>query len=77
MPLSDSVGGIDGMEMYEAPQKYLDASVAYRVNKFAEVFVNGTNLTNEIQKYYLVWSDQPAHTTFSERMFTVGVRGQW
>ena len=73
----DSVGGITGMEMYEAPQKYLDASVSYKFNKYAEVFLDGTNLTNEYQHYYLVWPDQPAHSTFSERMFMVGVRGQW
>lgn len=75
--VSDSVGGITGLEEYEAPQKYLDASVAYIVSKYAEVFVNGTNLTNEYQRYYLVWSDQPAHSTFSERMYQFGVRGQW
>ena len=73
----DSVGGITGMEMYEAPQKYLDASVSYKFNKYAEVFLDGTNLTNEYQHYYLVWPDQPAHSTFSERMVMFGVRGQW
>jgi TonB-dependent receptor len=73
----DSVGGITGMEMYEAPQKYLDASISYKFSKYAEVFLDGTNLTNEYQKYYLVWPDQPAHSTFSERMFMFGVRGQW
>jgi TonB-dependent receptor len=73
----DSVGGIAGMEEYEAPQGYLDASIAYKVSKYAEVFVNGTNLTNEYQRYYLVWKDQPGHSNFSERMFTFGVRGQW
>jgi hypothetical protein len=75
--VSDSVGGIVGMEMYEEPQKYLDASLAYKVNRFAEVFVNGTNLTNEYQRYYLVWPDQLAHSNYSERMYTVGMRGQW
>ena len=75
--VQDSVGGITGLEMYEEPQKYLDAEVAYKFDKHAEVFVNGTNLTNEVQRYYLVWPDQPAHTTFSERMYMVGVRGQW
>jgi TonB-dependent receptor len=75
--VQDSVGGITGMEMYEAPQRYLDASVAYKFNKYAEVFVNGTNLTNEYQRYYLVWPDQPGHSNFSERMYTFGVRGQW
>ena len=73
----DSVGGITGMEMYEAPQKYLDASISYKFNKYVEVFLDGTNLTNEYQHYYLVWPDQPAHSTFSERMFMLGVRGQW
>jgi TonB-dependent receptor len=73
----ENVGGIQGMEQYEAPQKYLDASVAYIVSKYAEVFVNGTNLTNEYQRYYLVWSDQPSHSTFSERMYQFGVRAQW
>ncbi len=73
----DSVGGIAGMEEYEAPQRYLDASIAYKFAKYLEVFVDGTNLTNEYQHYYLVWKDQPGHSTFSERMFTFGVRGQW
>lgn len=73
----DNVGGIVGMEEYEAPQRYLDASIAYKFNKYAEVFVDGTNLTNEYQHYYLVWKDQPGHSNFSERMFTFGVRGQW
>ena len=73
----DSVGGITGMEMYEAPQRYVDASVSYKFSKYAEVFLDGTNLTNEYQKYYLVWPDQPGHSTYSERMFMLGVRGQW
>jgi TonB-dependent receptor len=75
--VQDSVGGIVGAEMYEEPQRYLDASIAYRLGKYMEVFVNGTNLTNEVQRYYIVWKDQPAHSTFSERMYTFGIRGQW
>jgi TonB-dependent receptor len=71
------VGGISGLEEYEAPQRYLDASVAYKLSKYAEVFVNGTNLTNEYQRFYLVWPDQYGHANFSERMFTLGVRGQF
>ena len=31
----DSVGGITGLEEYEAPQQYVDASVAYKFNKYA------------------------------------------
>ena len=73
----DSVGGIAGLEEYEAPQRYLDASAAYKFNKYAQVFVDATNLTNEYQRFYLVWPDQLGHSNFSERMFTVGLRGQW
>ncbi len=73
----DSIGGIAGLEEYEAPQRYLDASVAYKFNKYLEVFVDGTNLTNEYQRFYLVWPDQFGHANFAERMFTFGVRGQW
>ena len=75
--VADSVGGITGLEEYEAPQRYLDASVAYKFAKYLEVYVDATNLTNEYQRYYLVWTDQPAHSQFSERMFSFGVRGQW
>ena len=75
--VEDSVGGITGMEMYQAPQHYLDASIAYKFDPKVELFVDGTNLTNEAQRYYLVWTDQAAHSSFSERMYVVGVRGQW
>lgn len=74
---ASNVGGILGMEEYEAPQRYLDASVAYKVAKYLEVFVDGTNLTKEYQHFYLVWPDQFGHTNRAERMFTFGVRGQW
>jgi TonB-dependent receptor len=75
--VQEYVGGIAGLEMYERPQKYLDAEIAYKFDNHLEVFVDGTNLTNEIQRYYLVWTDQPAHTTFSERMYMAGIRGRW
>ena len=71
------IHGIVGLEEYEAPQRYLDASMSFKFSKYLEVFVDGTNLSNEYQHYYLVWKDQPGHSTFSERMFAVGVRGQW
>ncbi|MBV9343672.1 MAG: TonB-dependent receptor, partial [Gammaproteobacteria bacterium] len=74
---ADSVGGILGLEEYEAPQRYLDASAAYRFSKYAQLFVDATNLTNEYQRFYLVWPDQWGHSNFSERMFTLGLRGQW
>jgi hypothetical protein len=41
------------------------------------VFVQGTNLSNEYQRFYLVWPDQPAHSIFFERTYMIGIRGQW
>ena len=75
--VENQVGSIAGLEMYEAPQEYLDAEVSYKIDKYAEVYLNGQNLTNEYERYYLVWPSQEGHANFSERMFTVGVRGQW
>ncbi|MFK2876746.1 TonB-dependent receptor [Rhodanobacter hydrolyticus] len=75
--VEEDVGNITGLEMYEAPQKYLDASVSYKLNKYATIFLDGTNLTNEYQKYYLVWPDQASHSQYSERMVMLGIRGQW
>ncbi|HZP66345.1 MAG TPA: TonB-dependent receptor [Rudaea sp.] len=75
--VSEDEGSITGMELYEAPQKYVDASFSYKYNKYVEVFVQGTNLTNEYQRFYLVWPDQLAHSNFFERTYMVGVRGHW
>jgi len=75
--VENQVGSIAGLEEYEAPQRYLDASLSYKFSKYATVFVEGTNLTNEYQRFYLVWPSQEGHANFSERMYTVGLRGQW
>jgi TonB-dependent receptor len=75
--VAEDEGSITGLELYEAPQKYIDASLSYKLNKYAEIFVQGTNLSNEYQRFYLVWPDQPAHSIFSERTYMVGIRGQW
>jgi TonB-dependent receptor len=75
--VAEDEGSIAGMELYEAPQKYVDASLSYKLNKYAELFIQGTNLSNEYQRFYLVWPDQPAHSNFFERTYMVGIRGQW
>jgi TonB-dependent receptor len=75
--VSADVGAIAGLEMYEAPQKYIDASVSYKFSKYAQIYVQGTNLSNEYQRFYLVWPDQAAHSNFFERMYMVGIRGQF
>ncbi len=67
-------GGISGMEMYQAPTFYVDASVSYQINKHVQLYLQGSNLTGEHEKYYLVWKDFSAHNTFFERRYMLGVR---
>jgi hypothetical protein len=75
--VENQVGSVAGLEMYEAPQEYLDASIQYTLSKYATVFLDGTNLTNEYERFYLVWPSQEGHANFSERSYTLGLRGQW
>lgn len=74
---AENVGGINGFERYIEPQRYVDASVSYAVTKNVQLFVQGTNLTGESQKYYDVWPDQPAYTFLFERRYFAGVRVNW
>lgn len=74
---SQNFGGITGLEEYVAPTLYLDASASYNVTSQIELFVNGSNLTNEHEKYYLVWPNQVADTTHFERRFSIGVRASF
>ena len=75
--VSQNFGGIQGMEEYQAPTLYFDASVSYKVTPNVEVFAQGSNLTNEHERYYLVWPDQVANTTQFERRVMAGVRAHF
>jgi TonB-dependent receptor len=75
--VSQNFGGIHGMEEYQAPTLYFDASVSYKVTPNVEVYAQGSNLTNEHERYYLVWPDQVANTTQFERRVMLGVRAHF
>lgn len=72
--VQENVGGIQGLEAYQAPQFYLAASVTYSFNENVQIFLNASNLTKEHETYYLVWRDQPASFTQFERRYMAGVR---
>ncbi|WP_304275813.1 TonB-dependent receptor [Caulobacter segnis] len=72
--VSQDFGGISGLEMYQAPTNYLDASVSYDVKPNLTVYVQGTNLTSEYEKYYLTWKDQHAYNNVFEARYVAGVR---
>lgn len=75
--VSANNNAILGMELYQAPTTYVDASVSYNLTKHIQLYFQGSNLTNEYERYYLVWPDQAAHVNLFERRYTVGVRGSF
>jgi TonB-dependent receptor len=75
--VSEDFSGIKGMEVYQAPTTYVDASVSYKLTPHVQIFLQGQNLTNEHERYYLVWPSQVAHTTEFERRYMLGVRANF
>ncbi|WP_395392841.1 TonB-dependent receptor [Novosphingobium sp. BL-8A] len=67
-------GGIQGLELYQAPTNYVDASVSYDFTPNVTLYAQGSNLTGEYEKYYLTWKDQKAYNNIFERRYTAGVR---
>ena len=74
--VSQDFSGISGFEVYQAPTTYLDASLGYDFGSHLQVILEGSNLTNEREHYYLVWPDQKLNTTRFEPRFTLGIRGK-
>lgn len=72
--VSQDFGGTTGLEMYQASTNYLDASVSYDVKPNLTVYVQGTNLTSEYEKYYLTWKDEHAYNNVFEARYVAGVR---
>ena len=75
--VSQNFGGISGLEEYQAPTFYLDASASYDFTPHIEAFVQASNLTNQHERYYLVWPSQVADTTEFEKRIAIGVRGRF
>lgn len=67
-------GGIRGLELYQAPTNYIDASVSYDLTPNFTIYAQGSNLTGEYEKYYLTWKDERAYNNIYERRYTGGVR---
>jgi TonB-dependent receptor len=75
--VSQDYGGITGFEEYQAPTTYIDASASYSFAHHFQVFVDGSNLTGEKEKYYLVWPDMKLNTTQFETRYALGVRAKY
>lgn len=71
--ISSNYAGIQGFQQYLDSQTFVDASVAYKLNDNVRVFLKGSNLTGEQQRYYLVWKDQFAHSLMFEKRYELGL----
>ncbi|TPG21628.1 TonB-dependent receptor [Sphingomonas koreensis] len=72
--VSQDFGGITGLELYQSPTSYIDASVSYDINDHLTVYAQGSNLTGEYEKYYLTFPNEHAYNDIYERRYTAGVR---
>jgi len=52
------------------------ATIGVKVLSPSRRRAQGTNLTKERERYYLVWPDQVLHTGTFESRYTVGVRAR-
>lgn len=75
--VAENYGGIAGFEEYQEPTFYVDASASYDFEKHFQVFLDGSNLTGEKEKYYLVWPDLKLNTTQFESRYALGVRAKF
>lgn len=56
------------------PYGEVDLSASYKLNKYASVFVNATNLFNQTIFRYQVYANRPSYAEKDGRTFTMGVR---
>ncbi len=67
-------GGIRGLELYQQPTNYVDASISYDFTPNLTLYAQGSNLTGEYEKYYLTFPDEKAYNNIYERRFMAGAR---
>lgn len=72
--VQSNYAGVNGFEVYQAATHYLDASISYQFNHNFQVFVQGQNLTNQRENFYLVWPSEKYFSNLSERYVMAGVR---
>ncbi|GIU67060.1 TonB-dependent receptor [Candidatus Phycosocius spiralis] len=66
-----------GLGTYYAPQTYVDASASYDINDMFQVFIQGSNLTEEAPVRYAGWKGFNIEYNQFERVITVGVRAKF
>ncbi|WP_236701734.1 MULTISPECIES: TonB-dependent receptor [unclassified Sphingomonas] len=72
--VQQNFGGIQGLELYQQPTNYVDASISYDFTPNLTLYAQGSNLTGEYEKYYLTFPDEKAYNNIYERRFMAGAR---
>lgn len=66
-----------GLGSFYAPQTYIDASASYDINEMFQVYIQGSNLTEEAPVRYAGWEDFNVEYNQFERVVTLGVRAKF
>jgi TonB-dependent receptor len=69
--------GTPGLNLYQSPTEYVDASVSYEFRPGLTAYLQGSNLTEEKETYYMQWENQQAYQNLYERRVTVGLRAKF
>ncbi len=75
--VSEDYGGITGFQEYQAPTTYIDASASYSFASHFRVFLEGSNLTHDKERHYLVWPGMKLNTSQFEAHYALGVRAKF
>jgi iron complex outermembrane recepter protein len=68
---------IQGLATYQEATNYIDASISYDVLPNLTMFVQGSNLTGESERYYIQFPDQKNNRNGYEARYTFGIRGKF
>ncbi|MCX2782252.1 TonB-dependent receptor [Microbulbifer thermotolerans] len=78
--LQDGNVGGTGFQVYQEATNYVDAQVSYDVTEEVTVFLNGSNITGEIENYYIDYAGEAeqyhSQNEFEPR-YTLGVRARF
>lgn len=74
---ADQLWGTKGLELYQKPTNYVDASVSYDFAPNMTAYLQGSNLTGEKEAYYFQWENQYAYQNIYEKRVTLGVRAKF
>jgi TonB-dependent receptor len=65
------------LHYYQKSTEFVDISASYDINDEISVYINGSNITNEKEEYYIQWKDQYGWANEFESRYTVGVRAKF